>query len=340
MSDDLLIDEPPAGRRRWILRWFGGGFSGGSGGANRSRLWRLVKWVGILLVAFIVFYYPVGMVMVHKINDDSGFGPGDVPKGASRTVAMAAALIDREVNQTGWPANDPWFFPGHMLDNMPNFQEGEILALQKFAIELRDQIGRARGTSSADPDLQDAASSLSNKSDIWIFDLSRSWAPLTPSESYYRQAMKSLLAYNARLASGQTVFEPRADSLISALDRIGKDLGDASADIDTQIDQQSGSWVDWTADDKFYLIKGKVYAYALLLRALGDDFADVLKDKAAEKAWTRMVNSLFEGSSLRPWVVINGRPDALMQPNHLAAEGFYLLRARAQLEELSDILIK
>ncbi len=53
-----------------------------------------------------------------------------------------------------------------------------------------------------------------------------------------------------------------------------------------------------------------------------------------------MVNSLMEGASLRPLVVINGRPDALMQPNHLAAEGFYLLRARAQLEELSDILIK
>jgi hypothetical protein len=227
-----------------------------------------------------------------------------------------------------------------MLDNMPNFQNGEILALQKFTIELRDHIGRARGTSSADPDLQDAASSLSNKADIWIFDLSRSWAPLTPSETYYRGAMKSLLAYNTKVASGQVQFEPRADSLISALDRIGADLGDASAEIDTQIDQESGAWIDWSADDKFYLIKGKIYTYGLLLRGLGEDFAKIIEEKGATNAWSRMVNSLMEGASLRPLVVINGRPDALMQPNHLAAEGFYLLRARAQLEELSDILIK
>ena len=53
-----------------------------------------------------------------------------------------------------------------------------------------------------------------------------------------------------------------------------------------------------------------------------------------------MVASLLEGAALKPWVVINGRPDALMQPNHLAAQGFYLIRARAQLEELNDVLIK
>jgi hypothetical protein len=335
MSDDLLIDEPPSGRRRWFSRRFGS-----AGGSDRGRLWRLAKWLAVVILAVIVLYYPVGMLMVNEINDDPNFGPALVPEKGSRTVAMAAALIDREVNQTGWPANDPWFFPGSMLDNMPNFQNGEILALQKFTIELRDHIGRARGTSSADPDLQDAASSLSNKSDIWIFDLSRSWAPLTPSETYFRGAMKSLHAYNVKVAAGQVQFEPRADSLISALDRIGADLGDASAEIDTQIDQESGAWMDWSADDKFYLIKGKIYTYAMLLRALGEDFSKIIEEKGATNAWNRMVNSLMEGASLRPLVVINGRPDALMQPNHLAAEGFYLLRARAQLEELSDILIK
>lgn len=335
MSDDLLIDEPPV-RRRFFSRWL----RSSGGGADRSRLWRLVKWTGLALLLVIVLYYPVGMLMTNEINDDPNFAPAAVPEKGSRTVAMAAALIDREVNGTGWPANDPWFFPGSMLDNMPNFQNGEILALQKFTIELRDHIGRGRGTSSADPDLQDAASSLSNKSDIWIFDLSRSWAPLTPSETYFRGAMKSLQAYNTRVAAGKVEFEPRADSLISALDRIGADLGDASAEIDTQIDQNSGAWIDWSADDKFYLIKGKIYTYALLLRALGEDFSTIIQEKGATNAWNRMVSSLMEGAELRPLVVINGRPDALMQPNHLAAEGFYLLRARAQLEELSDILIK
>ncbi len=37
---------------------------------------------------------------------------------------------------------------------MPNFQSGEIQALQRVVTELRDQIGRARGTSSADKALE------------------------------------------------------------------------------------------------------------------------------------------------------------------------------------------
>ena len=321
-------------RRRFFSRWRG------SAGGDRSRLWRLVKWTALVLLFVMLFYYPVGMLMVHQVNDDSTFGPGDVPAGGSRSVAMAAAILDREVNQTSWPANDPWFFPGSMLDNMPNFQKGEIFALQKFAVEFRDQLGRARGTSSADPDLQDAASALSNKSDIWVFDLSRSWAPLTPSDSYYRQAVKAFRGYNARLAAGQTEFEPRADSLIISLDRISKDLGDASAEIDPRSIQHSGAWIDLDADDKFYLIKGKVYAYALLLRALGEDFSQVIKDKAAEKGLGPHGEQPDHASSLQPLIVINGQPDAMMQPNHLAMEGFYLLRARAQIDELSDILVK
>ena len=43
---------------------------------------------------------------------------------------------------------------------------------------------------------------------------------------------------------------------------------------------------------------------------------------------------------LQPWVVINGNPDSLFLPSHLAAQGFYQLRARTQLREIRDILLK
>ncbi len=45
-------------------------------------------------------------------------------------------------------------------------------------------------------------------------------------------------------------------------------------------------------------------------------------------------------AQLDPWVVWNGYPDALLIPNHLLAQGFYLLRARTQLREISNILLK
>ncbi|HWA48469.1 MAG TPA: DUF2333 family protein, partial [Dongiaceae bacterium] len=78
----------------------------------------------------------------------------------------------------------------------------------------------------------------------------------------------------------------------------------------------------------------------LMLRDLGTDFEQVLKDKGATTGWQRMVDSMLEGAVLQPLIVMNGSPNALLQPNHLTAQGFYLLRARTQLEEITDILQK
>ncbi|MDQ7249336.1 DUF2333 family protein [Dongia sedimenti] len=342
MSDDLLIDEPPV-RRRFYSRWFGGAL-----GPSRDRhwLWRLLKWLGILLLLVVVLYYPVGMMLTHEINDDPNFSAATVDQGASpeqrasQAVATAAALMNREVNQTAWPANDPFFMPGWALDNMPNFQIGIRDAVKRFALELQDEIGRNRGTSAADPDLQTAAGSFNYAPDVWVWNPGTSFMPTATSDEQYRQGVRALLAYNARLAQGKAAFERRADNLLSTLDRIGKDLGAASDRTQRQIDGSSGTWIDFHADDVFYLNKGLLYADALILRDLGKDFADILKEKGAQNIWDRMVTSMMEGAQLRPWIVINGRPDALMQPNHLAAQGFYLIRARAQLEELGDVLIK
>jgi hypothetical protein len=341
MSDDLLIDEPVRRRffSRWFSRWSGGGALG-SGGRDRHWLWRLLKWLAIALVAIIVLYYPVGMALVHKINDDPGFAVAPVDPKASQAVAIAAALMNREVNQTDWPANDPFFMPGWALDNMPNFQIGIRNAVKRFAIELQDEIGRNRGTSSADGDLQTAASTLNYQPDAWVWNPGTSLMPTATTEEQYGRGVKALLSYNGRLVTGQAAFERRADNLLSALDKIGKDLGDRSDKTGRQIDDNSGSWIDFYADDVFYQNKGLLYADALILRDLGKDFADILKEKGAQPIWDRMVQSLMEGAELNPWIVINGRPDALMQPNHLAAQGFYLIRARAQLEELNDVLIK
>src|SRR6185369_3347881 len=133
MSDDLLSDTPSAGSTTGTTggssgrRWFQPHFSRPSGGL----IWRIGKWVALILLVLAVFYYPIGMMIVHQINDDPSFGDVKAgataaPAGASQAVATAAALIDREVNQSPWPENDPPFMPGWLLDNMPNFQVGII----------------------------------------------------------------------------------------------------------------------------------------------------------------------------------------------------------------------
>jgi len=160
------------------------------------------------------------------------------------------------------------------------------------------------------------------------------------SERLYRTGRDSLLSYNRRLAAGQAVFERRADNLQATLDRIAKDLGSASANVERQVEQGSQKWIDFNADNVFYLTKGQLYAYALLLRELGADFDSVIKEKNLTAAWTDMVGNLEKAAQLQPWVVVNGAPDSAIFPSHLSGQGLFLLRARTQLGEISDILLK
>jgi hypothetical protein len=308
------------------------------GRASGGRL-RAVKWLLGLALLAILAYYPIGMIVVHKIDDDPEFKAAAAPAGASQAVAVEAALLSREVDHNGWIANDPFFQPGSLLDNMPNFQLGMLQAMRRFTLELQDQIGRSRASSSIDPDLQKAVGLLNYSPTVWMWNRG-SIAPAPSSETQYRQGILALQSYNDRLAQGKAVFEPRADNMMMTLDGIGKDLGDASSDIDKQIDDSSGNWLDFAADDVFYRTKGLAYAYGIMLRDLGIDYKQVIQEKGATAIWQRMVGSLMEAAALRPWVVVNGRPDAQLQPNHLAAEGFYIQRARTQLYEMIDILQK
>ncbi len=300
---------------------------------------KLVFRLLAVLFVFALLYYPVGMMIVHKVDDQIPLDV-DVQPGQSRSVAIAARLIQRETDIHPWVANDPWFLPGAALDNMPNFQQGIVYALSRFAIEMSDQIGRTRGSSEVDSDLDKAAGLLKYAGDVWVWDFSVSLAPTAPSDSQYRAARRSLISYNDRLARGEATFDTRADNLQTTLERIAADLGSGSAVIDTYILENSGSLIDFHADDIYYRNKGRLYAYYLLLEALRTDFKDVIGEKDVTKAWDQMLQSLKIAASAQPLVVINGDPDSFWRPSHLTSQGFYLLRARTQLKEVANILLK
>jgi hypothetical protein len=302
----------------------------------RRRLW---LWP-LVLIGLIALYYALGMLWLHTIDDDPDFAlESSAPEGGSQAVAVAADLIDREINTHRWVANDPFFLPGSMLDNMPEYQQGIVAAISRFSLELTDQIARTRGSSQADPDLERAAGLLRYPGTIWIWDFRTSWAPTATSEQQYRQAMAALRNYNQRLGQGQAVFDARADNLLGTLDRITADLGSSSAATDQKV-QAATFWPDFTADNLFYANKGRLYAYFLLLRALQVDFANVIRERQMDGAWTQMLESFRAAAALQPWVVMNGAPDGQLMPNHLTAQGFFLLRARTQLREISNILLK
>ena len=155
----------------------------------------------------------------------------------------------------------------------------------------------------------------------------------------YRRAMAALRDYNQRLAAGQAMFETRADNLLATLERIAADMGSSSAALDQHL-EEGGFWPDFSADDLFYANKGRLYAYYLLLRALETDFAKVIAERDLEGPWRQMLASFRAAAELQPWVIVNGAPDSQLLPSHLAAQGFFLLRARTQLHEINNILLK
>ncbi len=337
--DDIFDEDlPPASRTRVPIRQRISDFYdrvARSGG----RIRRFGVPTLLVLVGLVFVYYVGGMIWVHTIDDNVDYQVTEPVAGGSQAVDMAAALITREVDENNWTANDPFFMPGVLLDNMPNYQQGMIYAMSRFAVEMSDQIGRARGSSQVDPDLDRAAGLLRYPGDRWIFDFSTSLAPVANSESQYRSASEALRQYNERLAAGDAVFERRADNLLGTIDRIAADLGSSSAIIAEHLEEGGGFLIDTNADDIFYSIKGRMYGYYMILRALRSDFGGVIESVGLTTVWDEMLSSLRNAVELQPLVVISGDPDSQILPSHLSAQGFYLLRARTQLKEISNVLL-
>jgi hypothetical protein len=343
LPDDSAAPPPSPTGRGWLGRLWRrrdttpAPVGDGTAPAPRRGRLRLAVYLVAGLVAVFLIYLVAASAIVSKIDDDGAFVAPQPTPGGSMAVDMAAALIDREVDANGWTANDPFFMPGALLDNMPNYQQGMIYALSRFATELGDQLGRTRGTSQIDPDLDRAAGLLRYPGTVWIFDLDTSWAPTASSESQYRSAAESLRKFNGRVADGTAPFERRTDNLIRTLERISSDLGSRSAVTAAHI-EKSGGWLDFQADDIFYDTKGRLYTYYMMLNALGQDFAGVIRQAGADAVWAQMLDSLRDAVALQPLMISNGAPDSQMLPNHLAAQGFYLLRARTQINEVVNIL--
>jgi hypothetical protein len=325
-------------RRRWLELWERRRAATGDAADQRPMARLSPRRLLIAVLILVALYYPVGMLLYHRIDDDVKLQPDPafaVP-GGSEAVAIAATLIERETDR--WAPNKPFWHPAAALDNMPNYQLGMMYAISRFAMELGDYLGRIRGSSSIDPNLDQAAGLLKYDGRTWYWGQGNI-IPTAKAESQYRQAVRALDKYNHDVAAGRAIYDRRTDNLIAFLDRVAADLGSASAILDARAKLGTG-YLDTTSDDVFYDIKGKLYGYYMILHAVGDDFNGVIAQKNAAPIWNNMLDSLREGAEMNPLIVANGRGDSMLVPSHLSALGFHLLRARTQIREIGDALEK
>jgi hypothetical protein len=290
------------------------------------------------VVVLLIGYYVLGAYLSSTVDADLSFAPqaADAPPGASRSVAITAALLDREMPR--WVPNDPIYKPSVMLHNMPNFQRGMLKAFQRFTIELNDQLGRTRGSSPIDTDLERAAGDIRYPADRWLWNADRWWALALTTEDSYRRAAKELKSYNRRLAANQATFDPRADNLRATLDGFANDLGATSAAIDEFVTRNAGFPLNYEAAHLFYRAKGQMYACYMILKGLRADTSVVLKERNVEPVYDQMLEAFAQGVELRPFLVLNGTRDGSVFPNHLTTIGFSLLQARTRLREITSVL--
>ena len=264
----------------------------------------------------------------------------------SAIVDVTADLIDFNVNQNDWASSMVLYKIGlfgldwdatPFFDNKAAFQRGVNQALRRTTVELVDTLARVRGTSQADPNLQDARGNLQFDEYTWYFGV-HPFGPKTPTPSFYRSAMRDLRSFNDRLEKCQAVFDPRADNLVQFIDRIANDIGATSAVLRERAENNNTGWFDTRADDRFWFAYGQLYAYYGILRAAHLDFEDVIAQRRLTELWRTAERQMRGALDLQPFIVSNGAESGWLMPSHLTALGFYILRARSNLVEIRLVL--
>ncbi|KIL97387.1 hypothetical protein CCC_00448 [Paramagnetospirillum magnetotacticum MS-1] len=292
---------------------------------------RFVLWAFAITV---VLVFPIAMMVISKVDDNPDFTSATVTAPRSRGVAVAAALITRELDSNKWHANDPFFMPGAWLRDMPAFQLGLVGGLARVVGALNSEKGVAFGPNGTDVNLNHAAGLLKYPGTVWKFDTHKSWLPTASAEKQYRNAQRSLDLYNDMVAAGTAAFERKPEALAALVEALIRDLDEVTEAIDHHLADKRPVLLDFSVDGVFYGNKGRLYAYSIVLRELGRDFEKVLSDRRQTEAWTRMVDQLAGAARLRPWLVWSAAPDSSFLPNHLASQGYATLRVRMQAAEL------
>jgi hypothetical protein len=264
----------------------------------------------------------------------------------SLIVAATADLVDFNVNQNAWISSMilyklglfgvPWERTP-LFDNKAAFQRGVNQVVRRTAIELVDTLGRVRGTSGIDPDLQKARGNLQFDEETWYFALSP-FGPKTPTPSFYRAAVGDLRSFNARLEKCEAVFDARGDNLLVFIDRIANDIGATSAILRDRSEKYNSGWFDPRADDRFWFAYGQLYGYYGILTAAHADFRDVIAQRGLTQLWTELEDQLRSSLRIQPMIISNGDESGWLMPAHLATLGFYLLRVRSNLVEIRLVL--
>lgn len=265
-------------------------------------------------------------------------------------IRVAETLLDK---RGGYLSNDV-FPPGIWMDNVPNWEFGVLTQLRDMARAYRIDFSRSQSQSTEDVDLAGAEGKF-------FFD-NASWA-FPQTESEYRDGIRLFERYLERLADSSrpdAQFYARADNLQQWLEgvetrlgslsqRLSASVGKRQLNIDLAGDTGAAQSTDaprdqryktpWLQiDDTFYEARGQTWALIHLLRAMEQDFGDVLDKKNARVSLQQIIREL-EPTQQTIWspFILNGDGLGLLA-NHSLVMASYISRANAAITDLRSLL--
>jgi hypothetical protein len=289
-----------------------------------SRKRRLI-WILPALLVFVI----IVMAIHSRKPEPLIVTDADSSVHGARFIRTNQLLIEQMFRD--WLPND-LFWPTVFLDNMPNFQIGELEVVRYNVRVLRDNLTRMRTTDSLDPYAEAAFTALSNDPYKW-------WFP--SAESKWKQAHESLQTFLGNLRTGKSFFYPRADNLVELLSQYASLMGglntrliNAPGDLkstlvveDVKKGQEDVTRVDidipWhRIDDNFYYAQGAAYALYESFKAIRIDFIDVLTDKNCLKLVDKILENLAR-CQFEPLMVFNGDPESIFANHSLNLSGMF-----------------
>ncbi len=290
----------------------------GTGGPSLlSRLRGLpapVHWA-LAALAVLLFWYGVIGGLRAGIAPDPALRAGNVarPSGASAAVALAARLVEHEVDERAFTPNDSLLHPTAFADRTAAYQR----AVTETVARLLPLLPAVAG--SRDPAVAalfaDAATELAVPADRARFALA--WPPVrAPAEARYRTAVSLLRRANAAVA-GQPPGTVQA--LAPALSGLAAAIAEAADEGETALRDGTGSTARILARQR-----GVATAAGVLLRGLREDHAAEIRAAGRAASLAVATDALDRAADVDPPVV---------RRRDLVESGYALLTSARALEE-------
>lgn len=290
----------------------------------------------VAVIVFLVFILIVMWLNSRKPNLIDSV-PYDRAVKGSAFVNANLMLIEQMMGN--WLPNDK-FWPTVLLDNIPNFQLGQLELVRYNIRILRDRLSRMRSTDKLDPLTEKAFSALANDPYKW-------WFP--SAESKWKEAHRLLTAYLNGLKDGTSQFFPRADNLAELFQDISSLLGGINTRLlnapkekkvvkpleDVPQEQRTEIEVDipwYRVDDNFYYAQGVAYALHTTLLAIKIDFMETLTKKNCMGLLDSILDDLRR-SYFEPLIVFNGDIDSIFA-NHSLNLSSVLADAKQKMDSI------